>query len=124
MFERDINGRAARIELDIFDAQMDELFSDKIHRLKKFEQTHGLKTVNGKQVPCKKDKTPKDRKDDRVQRMKRVYSLTAYTDNGRTIFYWEKKSGPKKWPEYHADILRNMKAMGMYKILCEDWELE
>lgn len=98
------NGRMARREISVFDAMMAELHAEKELRAEKFRRTHDL---------CKKskDKTPADRKRDKKVRMRKLYGLAAFedTNHGKTVFYWDVKGGAKKFPEYEAEIFRNLK---------------
>ena len=113
-----LDGRTARKELSLYDAMMAEIYAEKERRLRKFERTHHADN-------SKKDETKVDRKRNKQNRMHRLYGL-AYEDTkyGKTVYFWDKKEGQKKFPEYEAEIFRNLKERSAEKVDLADWELE
>ena len=103
-FNAETEGRVARVEISVYDAMLAEILGEKQIRIRKFERTHHVDN-------SKKDKTKADRKRDKKIRMRKMYGLDAFEDTkyGKTVFYWDVKGGQKKFPEYEADILRNLK---------------
>lgn len=65
---------------------------------------------NRRRADRKHPENKAERKKNKQNRMHRLYGL-AYEDTkyGKTVYYWDKKEGQKKFPEYEAEILRNMK---------------
>jgi len=66
--------------------------------------------VDRKGNPVKKDETNVDRKQNKRMRIHRLFGL-AYEDTkyGKTVYYWDKNNGPKKYPEHEAEIFRNLR---------------
>ena len=109
MFDREICGRSASREIYLYDEMHAEILGEKEKRMRKFQRTH------------KKDKTPAMRKRDRNNRLRKMYGLVWEDGWG---WCWEQKSGPKKIPEYEADIIRNMRIINAEKFARADYEQE
>ena len=81
--------------VSVYDAMMEEIHADKAIRAEKFRKTHG------------KDKTNKERKADRIRRIRKLYGECFEDGND---WYWERgRDGQKKSTEPDAEILRNLK---------------
>lgn len=119
MVDIEINGRVAKAEISVFDAIHAELLGEKELRAEKFMRNHGVDKFGN---PVKKDKTPKDRKADKIRRIRKLYGDVF--EDGR-YWYWERgKEGQKKIPDKDAEILRNMKDAESDRIMREDYEDE
>ncbi|MBR3444779.1 MAG: hypothetical protein IKH14_02775 [Prevotella sp.] len=105
--------------VSVYDAMMAEIYAEKERRLRKFERTHHADN-------SKKDETKTDRKRNKKIRMRKMYGLDAFEDmnHGKTVFYWDTKGGQKKFPEYEAEIFRNLKERSAEKSARADWEIE
>lgn len=100
------NGRRnTEVQASVWDAMMAELQGDKERRAEKWRKTHDR---------CKKskDKTPADRRKDKMNRMYRLYG--RMWEDGH-YWYWEHREGCKQTTEPDAEILRNMKVAEMEK---------
>ena len=105
--------------VSVFDAIHAELLGEKELRAEKFMRNHGVDKFGN---PVKKDKTPKDRKADKIRRIRKLYGDVF--EDGR-YWYWERgKEGQKKIPDKDAEILRNMKDAESDRIMREDYEDE
>lgn len=60
MFDREINGRVAKLEIAVYDGMMAEFSADKLNRARKFERTHELRNDGH---PVRKDKRKAYRKE-------------------------------------------------------------
>ena len=80
---------------------------------------------NRRKADRKHPENKAERKKEKQNRMHRLYGL-AYEDTkyGKTVFFWDKKEGQKKFPEYEAEIFRNLKERSAEQIARADWELE
>ena len=93
-------------QVSVYDAMMAELHGDKARRAEKFRKTHDK---------CKKskDKTPADRRKDKINRMHRMYGLMF--EDGKN-WYWEYcPEGRKQTTDPDAEILINRKIAEMEK---------
>ena len=98
--------RNTEVQASLFDAMMAELHGDKARRAEKWRKTHDR---------CKKskDKTPADRRKDKINRMHRMYGLMF--EDGKN-WYWEYcPEGRKQTTDPDAEILINRKIAEMEK---------
>lgn len=98
--------RNTTVQASVYDAMMAELHGDKARRAEKFRKTHDR---------CKKskDKTPADRRKDKINRMHRMYGLMF--EDGKN-WYWEYcPEGRKQTTDPDADIVINRKIAEMEK---------
>lgn len=106
-FVRRKNGiRNTTVQASVYDAMMAELQGDKERRAEKWRKTHDR---------CKKskDKTPADRRKDKINRMHRMYGLMF--EDGKN-WYWEYcPEGRKQTTDPDADIVINRKIAEMEK---------
>lgn len=87
--------------VSVYDAMMAEIHANKAIRAEKFRKTHG------------KDKTNKERKADKIRRIRKLYGECFEDGNN---WYWERgRDGQKKSTEPDAEILRNLKVAELEK---------
>ena len=111
------NGRTARKEISLYDAMMAEMIDER--------NAEKAKVRNRRKADRKHPENKAERKKEKQNRMHRLYGL-AYEDTkyGKTVYFWGKKEGQKKFPEYEAEIFRNMKERSAEQIAWKDYEIE
>lgn len=103
--------------VSVYDAMMAEIMDDR--------NAEKARVRNRRHADRKHPENKAERKKGKQNRMHRLYGL-AYEDTkyGKTVYFWDKKEGQKKFPEYEAEIFRNLKERSAEKIAREDWKLE
>ena len=117
MFDRDTEGRIARAEISVFDAMLAEIYAE--------HDGEKARVRNRRKADRKHPENKAERKKEKQNRMHRLYGI-AYEDTkyGKTVYFWDKKEGQKKFPEYEAEIFRNLKERSAEKSARADWEIE
>ena len=117
MFDRETEGRIARAEISVFDAMLAEIYAE--------HDGEKARVRNRRKADRKHPENKAERKKEKQNRMHRLYGI-AYEDTkyGKTVYFWDKKEGQKKFPEYEAEIFRNLKERSAEKSARADWEIE
>ena len=114
-FNAETEGRVARAEISVYDAMLAEILGEHI--------AEKCRVRNRRKADRKHPENKAVRKKEKQNRLHRLYGL-AYEDTkyGKTVYFWDKKEGQKKFPEYEAEIFRNLKERSAEKIARADWE--
>ena len=103
--------------VSVYDAMLAEIYAE--------HDGEKARVRNRRHADRKHPENKMERKKEKQNRMHRLYGL-AYEDTkyGKTVFFWDKKEGQKKFPEYEAEIFKNLKERSAESVARADWELE
>lgn len=103
--------------VSVYDAMMAEIMDDR--------NAEKARVRNRRHADRKHPENKAERNKEKQNRMHRLYGL-AYEDTkyGKTVYFWDKKEGQKKFPEYEAEIFRNLKERSAEQIARADWDTE